>query len=288
MKKREPIPSGKCDLCGRELFCDHGGRKFRRIDPREVGFPKMRKGRLPFKPPQEELLDAAKADPAIRPAFIQVLLTARRQILAREPNIPDRHLVTAIRVSHQFRSHSEKWSELHERLLRLLLGKHLWGGPPLSARDASCCQTVVAEMARCTGMDSSPFQKDLQEVKPYWAAHHQQEPGRGAGRQLAETNQRVIAAVHFLKVCGEKQAEETVSAELSNLELSDMMPDSIRRLVARHKATTLAQWYKRPLDDLLDVWLLALYSYLSPIVAASNKANLKSRDRIGKELKGRD
>jgi hypothetical protein len=80
-------------------------------------------------------------------------------------------------------------------------------------------------------------------------------------------SQRIIASVHFLKECGERHAEETVSAALYDLRLGNTAADSVPRLMARYKATRVAQLYNQPLDDLLDCWLEVLYVYLRPLVS---------------------
>lgn len=241
------------------------------------------KVRVPFRSPSEQLLDAAKANPAIRRAFVEVILKARPHLMAGDPDIADRDLVTAIRVAHQF-WFEKKWSDLKERLNRLLLERHLWGSHPLDADDLRRCQTVLRTLARETGMDAGPFLRTLEEVKPSWEEHASQREKRLAGRHLSEMSHRVIASVHLLKKCGERRAIETVSAALCELALGKMEPDSVRRLVARYKANS----HNQPLDDLLDVWLLAMSHYLEPIVAASKKADLGLGGRIGKGLKGRD
>jgi hypothetical protein len=253
MRKKLGIVSRSCPYCGRDMRCLWCERNLREIDEGELGKVCLSGT---FKPLDETLLDYAKGNPAVRPLFLEVLLTKRRGSLDPEPEIADRDLVTAIRVVYRFWTDPD-WNEVRKLLLRFLAEKQYFR-ISLTSNALARCQYVLGTLGRHYGIDITLLNRRLEALKKPWGRNLPRKRKRRAGRPFDETSQRIVASVHFLKRCGEKLPELKVSMILADLRIMNLDPQSIRRKVNRFKSSVGPRWYSHPLDDLLKCWLTAL------------------------------
>jgi hypothetical protein len=213
---------------------------------------------------QDVLLAVAKKRPSLRPIFARVLLTARPREFSSFPDISDRDLVAALRVTHHLQVSGE-WKSIHEAILRLLLEKE-WYGRPLGSQDVRRCQMVLSEVASYWGKDTVKLRRELDEIRTAWKENSQPRPHNRPGRPTGENTQRMRIAVHFLKTCGEEPAEEMVSNILGELPGRHVAPESIKRTIAKRKSSWGKKQYNEWAETQLNCWLLALASNLTPYV----------------------
>ncbi len=212
---------------------------------------------------QDVLLAAAKDRPPLRPAFVRVLLTAPAGIFAPLPNISDRDLVAALRVTHQLQT-SRDWRAYHKAVLRLLLDKG-WYGPPIGSQDVRRCKMVMRDAAAYWGADTAYLSRELDEIGAAW--HHNSRPQRrNPGRPMDESTRRILVAVRFLRTCGESRAEEKVSDALGELPGRHVAPESIRRAIAKFRKSRGKAEFEEWTDTQLQCLLFFLSSYLMPLI----------------------
>jgi hypothetical protein len=251
--RRSPV-AAKCEQCGMVRFL-----LVREMRPEEVG--RMPKGWRPGPRLQDVLLKAAKERPSIRLPFARVLLTAQFGDLSKPvPVISDRDLVTALRVTHGlFTDESRKY---HIAILQLLL-REPWDRGWLGLPDVRRCQRVLREAERFWGTRTEEFRRELDEIGQAWERSPMRNQRGRAGRPFNERGQRILVAVHFLKVCGEKRAEELVADVLATVSSKELDADSIRRMLARRRARfRTREAFLESCDGQLDAWLLYLSRYL--------------------------
>ena len=222
------------------------------------------KSRASWQSPAETLVNRAKADPKARRACVETLLSGGPLFLEtfKEPKLSDCELVALSRVASWMAlvsseaGHREAWHAILQDVIALVLRKQ-----PPTARELREAAAALPMGARYWERDNSALKCELRKRRSGLSKSAPDADKRRPGRYCDARSQRIIAATHFLKRCGDKRPEETISECLYDLG-QKLDADSIRRLVVRFKARAESNGKDSPLDRLLEVWLCLMASYL--------------------------
>lgn len=187
------------------------------------------------------LVRMAQRSSAIRMALVRVLVRPKPYFPSL-PQIPDRDLVTAIRVTELLVSHAlsrgqaidvKRWDDMKERLTVLLRSQTR---PPLLRKHARVAKPVVKAACEYWRTDWNTLENDLNQYENALLEKIPQGPTQShRGRRFSEHHIRIVAAYELLRMCGEKGAASRVVQFLSEWGVK-MEADSVWKLVARYQA----------------------------------------------------
>ncbi len=218
------------------------------------------------------LFYAAKNSEPIRLALVKALLVPGTWFPAI-PQIPDRDLVTALRVADLGGSHwgsrtpqHNAWMRAREALAAMLRSQ-MHHRPPFLVEDIRVAMRTIRLTAAYYRMDITTLEADfprlererdilknlekeliqqekepevrmkmLAEVREDLQGKRAREPRRG--RRFSEHDQRILAGIMLLHCCGatKDQARERVAALLANYD-KQVEADSLRALETRYRKT---------------------------------------------------
>ena len=187
--------------------------------------------------------------------------------------------MAALRVTSHVSDYLPSSKQCRGAILRLLLEKKGYGGPPFIeprgwSRDVSRCERVLAEGGAHWGIDPTELRRELDSLKANWKKFGQAR-SRGPGHPTEDKTLRIIVAARFLKTCGQTRAEEMVAKVLEDLR-AHIEPESIQRMIAKFKSPRRKEAFQRRVGGELDFeqwadtqarcWLLLLSNDLQPLM----------------------
>jgi len=204
---------------------------------------------------RDQIVAAASERPSFRATVVQALLTeGLGAFTSRGWHMSDRELLAAVRVSYRMQlSQDPVWRQFYEHVLGLLLG--MLTSPTRTQQEVRQCRRVLSTLGAYYDRDMTRLKRQLDQVGATWKQRAGPPPQKRLGRRTLEETHRVLAAVHFLRVCGEKRPEDKVSDDLWSLTGKHLASDSIRRLVFRRKAKLGKERFRKETDDDLSWWL---------------------------------
>jgi hypothetical protein len=204
---------------------------------------------------RNDTLAAARKSVSVRKTVVGALLTLGLGAFTSHARpMSDRELVAALRVSFRLQlSQDPVWKQFYKHVLGLLL--RALTGPNPSRREVGQCRTVLSNLACYYRADLDRLRKQLNMVSAGWKHSDGSPPIKPVGRRTSELNRRALASVRFLKLCGDKRAEETVSQELWDLCRKHLASDSIRQMVWKRKKKLGVKRFADESDRELNWWL---------------------------------
>ena len=203
----------------------------------------------------EKVLNECKGSRNILVYVCHHLLRPATFLRDRTPRIPDRELVTAIRVSESVLSNvlsdpdkAARWEALQRRLCQLVRFQNL-ARPLLTVRDYRAARRVVNILSESWGDDLETELKELEHHQLYdawdpekrlganWKTLLAQNPKKARrGRRFTEHHERIVACHRLLRKCAEEDPGEKIAQILFD-HGTKIEAASVDRIVQRYAAT---------------------------------------------------